>query len=70
VAVVICVIIACLLTCCIGFLFLIIPYINAVVLLPISYAFRAFSVEFLGQFGPGFVLFPEEKIEQGGEIPD
>lgn len=56
--VVIFVIFAGLFTCCIGFLLLIIPYINAVVLLPISYWFRAFSVEFLEQFGPDFEVFP------------
>jgi hypothetical protein len=49
---------AVVLTCCIGALFLIIPYINAVVLLPVSYTIRAFSVEFLGQFGPELQLFP------------
>ncbi len=46
-------------TCCIGFLLLLIPYINSVVLLPISYWFRAFSVEFLEQFGPEFEIFPK-----------
>lgn len=45
-------------TCCIGFVILAIPYINAVVLLPISYAMRAFSVEFLEQFGPEYRVFP------------
>ncbi|MFC1572651.1 hypothetical protein ACFL6M_03525 [Candidatus Eisenbacteria bacterium] len=52
-------------TCCIGFLLLAIPYIGSVVMLPISYTFRAFSLEFLGQFGPEFELFssrPEEGI--------
>jgi len=47
-----------LITCCVGAIFLIIPYINAVVLLPISYTFRAFSVEFLEQFGPEYQIFP------------
>ncbi|MBN2202529.1 hypothetical protein JW777_11280 [bacterium] len=46
-----------LMTCCFGFLLLAIPYVNSVVLLPVSYVFRAFSLEFLGQFGPGFDLF-------------
>ncbi len=46
-------------TCCIGFLILMIPYINSVVLLPVSYALRAFSVEFLEQFGPEFHIFPK-----------
>jgi hypothetical protein len=46
-------------TCCIGFLILFIPYINAVILLPISYALRSFSVEFIEQFGPEFRIFPK-----------
>jgi hypothetical protein len=52
------IVLAGLLTCCIGFIFLLIPYINAVVLLPISYTMRAFSVEFLEQFGPAYHIFP------------
>jgi hypothetical protein len=46
-------------TCCIGFLILAIPYINKVILLPVRYTFRAYSVEFLGQFGPEYRLFPD-----------
>jgi hypothetical protein len=49
-------------TCCIGFIILMIPYINAVILLPISYALRAFSVEFLEQFGPEYQIFPRPDI--------
>jgi len=49
-------------TCCIGFVILMIPYINAVVLLPISYAMRSFSIEFLEQFGPEFQIFPKEEL--------
>jgi len=48
-------------SCCIGFLLLIIPYIGSVVFLPVSYTFRAFSVEYLQQFGDEFRIFPEEK---------
>jgi len=59
--VVICVAIAGLLTCCIGFLLLAIPYVGSVITLPISYTYRAFSLEFLAQFGPEFVLFPPPK---------
>lgn len=58
IAVVIMVIIAGLLTCCIGILLLIIPYIGSVVTLPISYTYRAFSLEYLAQFGPEYDLFP------------
>jgi hypothetical protein len=49
-------------TCCIGFVILMIPYINAVILLPIPYALRAFSVEFLEQFGPEYQIFPRPDI--------
>ncbi|MDM7925072.1 MAG: hypothetical protein QUS35_03545 [bacterium] len=45
-----------LMTCCVGFLLLAVPYVNSVILLPVSYGFRAFSLEFLRQFGPGFDL--------------
>jgi hypothetical protein len=56
------IIIAGCVTCCIGFLILAIPYINAVALLPIAYAMRAFSVEFIEQFGPDFQIFPRPDI--------
>lgn len=52
------VVVAGLMTCCIGFFLLIIPYIGTVVTLPIWYWFRAFSVEFLAQFGDDYGLFP------------
>ena len=45
-------------TCCIGALFLVIPYISTVVTLPVWYAYRAFSLEFLAQFGPEYDVFP------------
>ncbi|MQY80384.1 MAG: hypothetical protein GH151_14550 [Bacteroidetes bacterium] len=59
VLVVIFVIVAGILTCCIGFLLLIIPYIGSVIMLPVSYTFRALGPEFLGQFGPEFTVFPQ-----------
>ena len=55
---VIIVIVAGLVTCCIGWLILVIPYIGTVVTLPIWYTFRAYSLEFLAQFGPEYVVFP------------
>jgi hypothetical protein len=58
--VVIAVILFGLFTCCLGFVLLIIPYISSVVLLPITYTYRAFSVEFLQQFGEEYQLFPLE----------
>jgi len=38
-------------------------------MLPVSYTFRAFSVEFLEQFGDDFVIFPkqEELLESSSE---
>jgi hypothetical protein len=70
IAIVICVIIAGICTCCIGFILLIIPYISAVVLLPITYTYRAFSVEFLEQFGEEYILFPkpEELANEKNEV--
>lgn len=46
-------------TCCIGLLLLIIPYIGSVVLLPVSYTFRALSIEFLAQFGEDYNVLPK-----------
>jgi len=58
IAFVIFVILAGLITCCIGWFLLVIPYIGTVVTLPFWYALRAFSLEFLAQFGPEYALFP------------
>lgn len=54
------IVIAGILTCCIGFLLLIIPYVGSVVLLPVSYTFRSYSVEYLAQFGSEYEIFPKE----------
>ena len=63
IAVVIGVIFLALLTCCIGLLLIAIPFIGAVILLPVSYTFRAFSIEFLAQFGDDFNVFPQNNAE-------
>lgn len=63
IAVVVAVIFLALITCCIGLLLLAIPYIGAVIMLPVSYFFRAFSIEFLAQFGPNFNVFPIQESE-------
>jgi hypothetical protein len=52
-------------TCCIGFLLLIIPYIGSVTMLPVTYTFRALSIEFLEQYGEDFTIFP--KPETAGD---
>jgi len=49
-----------LITCCIGFVLLVIPYIGSVLTLPISYTFRALSLEFLEQFGEKYKVFPAD----------
>jgi hypothetical protein len=51
------VVLAGLLTCCFGFLLLIIPYINSVVLLPISYTLSSFNLYFFAQFGEKYNVF-------------
>ena len=54
-----------LLTCCIGWFLLVIPYIGTVITLPVWYFFRAFSLEFLAQFGPEYELFPRPESPSG-----
>ena len=44
------------LTCCLACIFLIIPFINSVFLLPITVFFRTYSLYFLKQFGPDWEL--------------
>jgi len=58
VAFIVFVVIAGLVTCCIGWFLLVIPYIGTVVTLPFWYALRAFSLEFLAQFGPAYEMSP------------
>jgi hypothetical protein len=48
------------LTCCCGFLLLAIPYINAVVLLPVLTLLRLYNLEFVRQLGPDFDLLTQE----------
>ncbi|MGD9344683.1 MAG: hypothetical protein PVH84_02395 [Candidatus Aminicenantes bacterium] len=52
------VILAGLMTCCIGFILLVIPYIGTVVTLPVWYTLRAFSLEYFAQFGTDYNVFP------------
>jgi hypothetical protein len=59
IAVAIAVIFAALLTCCIGLFLIMIPFVGAVILLPVSYTFRAFSVEYFAMFGDDFNLLAE-----------
>jgi len=67
--VVIAVIFFAIITCCIGLLLIAIPYIGTVLLLPVSYTFRAFSIEFLAEFGDEFNVFPQNKSDITKGIP-
>jgi hypothetical protein len=61
IAVAVAVIFAAVLTCCIGLLLIMIPFVGAVVLLPVSYTFRAFSIEYFAMFGDDFNLLTESR---------
>lgn len=53
-----------LVTCCVGLLLLMIPYLGAVLWLPVHVLFRGFGLEFLDQFGPAYSVrdqFPENR---------
>jgi hypothetical protein len=49
-----------LMTCCLGFLLLIVPYVGSVVLLPVTVFYRSFTLEFLAQFDPDLLVDPED----------
>jgi len=56
------------LTCCIGLLLIMIPFVGSVILLPISYTFRAFSIEYFALFGDDFDLLIKKDEKQGEEF--
>lgn len=66
IAFVISVILAGFMTCCIGFILLVIPYIGTVITLPFWYTLRAFSLEYFAQFGAEFNVFPPPEPEAAG----
>lgn len=57
-----------LITCCVAGCVMAIPYLGAVVMLPFSVFFRAYSLEYLAQFGTEFRLFPEGAAG-AGDVP-
>jgi len=59
------VLVAGIITCCIGWVLLVIPYIGTVVTLPVWYTFRAFSLEFMAQFGPEYAVAPSPAAPPG-----
>jgi len=46
-----------LMSCCVGFVLMLIPYVGSVVLLPVHVLFRSLGPEFLAQFGGDFSVF-------------
>lgn len=60
IAVIISVLIIAVFTCCIGLLLIMIPFVGTVILLPVSYTFRAFSIEYLATFGDDFNILNQE----------
>lgn len=46
------------LTCCLGFLLLMLPYVSTVILLPLHVVYRAFTLSFLAQLEPDLALGP------------
>jgi hypothetical protein len=56
-------VVAAILTCCIGGLLFIVPYLGTVVTLPFWYWLRSFSLEFLAQFGSEYDVFPRPAAE-------
>jgi hypothetical protein len=61
--VVIGIIVGGLITCCCGFILLLIPYIGSVLMLPVSVTFRALSLEYLEQFGDEYKIFPAGSVD-------
>ena len=59
------------LTCCLLGCLMAIPFVGAVVWLPVSYSFRAYGPEFLAQFGAAYDLWPvpAAAIEAAPEPP-
>jgi len=58
-----------LMTCCVGFLLVWLPYIGTIVLLPVWVTYRSVGPEFLAQLNPELAVFvdlaPEEETEAG-----
>lgn len=59
-----------LLSCCVGLLVLMIPFVNAVVLLPVSVFFQLNAVGFLAQAGPDFDAFENLTSESDPHTED
>ncbi len=62
IGVVIAIITVGMMTCCVGFILLALPYIGSVLLLPLGVTFRALGPEFLGQFGPDYAVLAASAV--------
>jgi hypothetical protein len=63
----ICVVVVGLLTCCVGWLVLALPYVGTVILLPVWVTYRLLGPVFLEQLSPDFSLFPTAPAPDGGD---
>lgn len=59
-----------LVTCCVGWLLLAIPYLGTVVMLPVYVTGRALGPEFLGQFGEEYRLWEDGNGGDDGDAAD
>ncbi len=57
------------LTCCVGGVILSIPFVGTVLLLPVYVTYRAFSLEFLAQFGDTWRVLPTVSPTEPPELP-
>jgi hypothetical protein len=56
-------------TCCVGLVIMILPYIGTVFTLPIHYTWRGFGPNFLAQFGAAWWSWPQPAVAAGPPIP-
>ncbi len=56
------VVLAGLLTCCVGLVLVMIPYLGVVAMLPVYFTFRALGPEFLRQYGAEWDLWAEREV--------
>ena len=63
------VVVAGLLTCCVGLVLIALPYVGTVILLPFLVTYRAFSLEFLAQLDAGFTILPKQPLAPAPPAP-
>ncbi len=58
-------------TCCSLSLLLAVPYLNSILLLPLTTLYRLYTIEFLEQYGPDFAILQAESApEDEASTPD